>query len=121
MIDTEAGELVGVESLTINGNVMTVKAHPATGGHPFTVKISVTTDGKLTSDGKSFRIENASATEYRIAIRTGGEPVIPDDDDETLKKALRGRFRVADGEERHNLRRHVCRYAREQETRAPEK
>lgn len=86
MIDTEAGELVGVESLTINGNVMTVKAHPATGGHPFTVKISVTTDGKLTSDGKSFRIENASATEYRIAIQTGGEPVIPDDDYETLKK-----------------------------------
>ena len=65
---------------------MTVKAHPNTGGVPFTVKLMIITDGRLTNDGQSFRVEQAAATEYRIAIQTGGEPEIPTDDYETLRQ-----------------------------------
>lgn len=80
------GDCVGVDSLTIQGNTMTVKAHPNTGGVPFTVKLMIITDGRLTNDGQSFRVEQAAATEYRIAIQTGGEPEIPTDDYETLRQ-----------------------------------
>ncbi|MCI8387638.1 MAG: glycoside hydrolase family 95 protein [Clostridiales bacterium] len=81
---TGTDERVGVESITFEGNVMTVKAHPVVGGREFYIKLCVVTDGKLTVEGESFVVTDALATEYYIAIGVGYVPTIPDDGFDTL-------------------------------------
>lgn len=82
----ESGELVGVDSLEIHNDTMTVKGHPATGGVGFTLKLRVATDGKLSNDGRSFRVEDAFRTDYFIVVAVGEEPAFPKYGYEELRK-----------------------------------
>lgn len=75
----------GVESVEINSNIMTVKAHPTQGGIPFFVKMKILTDGELSSDGRDFFVKNAYKTELFFTVDVGKEPIFPNFDYETLK------------------------------------
>ena len=76
---------VGVKSITIDKNVMTVRGVTACGLHEFTVKIRVTTDGALTADGTDMVIAGATETVFAIVIGAACEPEFPTGDYETLR------------------------------------
>lgn len=74
--DFEPGDF-GVDSITIEGNVMRVKAHPTVGGKPFYVTMKVVSDGELTNDGRRFFVTDANFTDLFIVIGVGEAPEFP--------------------------------------------
>ncbi|MBE6611906.1 MAG: glycoside hydrolase family 95 protein [Ruminococcaceae bacterium] len=75
---------VGVKSVEICENEMTVHGTTADERHDFTVKVRILTDGALHRDGGDLVIDNANKTEYFIVIGAECEPQFPADDFDTM-------------------------------------
>ena len=73
----ESEDRYGVDSITVSGNTLVARAHPASGGKPFTVKLRVETDGELCRSGETLAVRNAGQTDIFIVIGVGSEPEFP--------------------------------------------